>query len=364
MNEQPSPHDSLPANILVIDDDPINFDVIETKLDPENYQLSYAASGDEGFELLKSIQPDVILLDMMMPGMTGIEFCHKFKQSPAFAHIPVIMVTALTTKEDLAKCLEAGADDFVSKPVDTLELRSRVRSMLRIKQQYDALQKTLQLREDLTRMIVHDLRTPLSVIVFAAEMLKLPNISLDRQHQKIDQILTAGQQLQSMIDTLLLMAKLESGKLLLQRTPVDLRAICDSVLKDIEPIASQKQVKLISNLPPVGGIIEVDINLLHRVLDNLLSNAIKFSPRGSEIQIIAEYLNSGKARIQVTDQGPGIPPELHDSIFQKYEVGNLMKNVSQIGLGLAFCKLAIEAHGGIIEVANQQPQGAIFVLEF
>ena len=129
-------------SILVIDDEPDNFDVIDTLLDNAGYQLNYASNGQQALDLLQWFQPDLILLDVMMPNMSGIEFCQRFKANPCWQHIPVIMVTALTHKEDLSKCLTAGADDFISKPVNSLELRARVRSMLRIKQQYDALQET------------------------------------------------------------------------------------------------------------------------------------------------------------------------------------------------------------------------------
>ncbi len=129
--------------ILIIDDEPDNFDVIDTLLDNQGYELSYVNNGKQALELLAYFQPDVILLDVMMPEMNGIEFCQKFKSNSHWKHIPVIIVTALFSKEDLSQCLLAGADDFISKPINGLELRSRMRSMLRIKQQYDACQKTI-----------------------------------------------------------------------------------------------------------------------------------------------------------------------------------------------------------------------------
>ncbi|MBD2418793.1 hybrid sensor histidine kinase/response regulator [Anabaena cylindrica FACHB-243] len=349
--------------ILVIDDEPDNFDVIDALLDNEGYALSYVANGQQALDLMAFFQPDVILLDVMMPQMNGIQFCEKFKSNSQWKHIPVIMVTALTAKEDLSQCMAVGADDFISKPVNGMELRSRVRSMLRIKQQYDALQETLHLREDLSNMIVHDLRNPLTSIILAAEMLRISHLPPERQFQKSSQIIAAAQQLRSMIDSLLLLAKLDSGKLILQRTDVDLYELCVAAITDIEPSVIQKNIKLISDLPQPGGSISLDANLFRRVLDNLLSNAIKFTHPHSEIIVHADYPAPGKAKIQVFDSGPGVKEELREVIFEKYEIGTFNKAASQIGLGLAFCKMTVEAHGGNIKVESNQPAGAIFTIE-
>lgn len=138
--------DSKQHSILVIDDEERVFDVIEGLLIREGYQLTYASSGPAAIQQMDALQPDVILLDVMMPQMDGIEACRQIKANPNWKHIPIIIVTALTSKADLARSLEAGADDFISKPINSLELRARVRSMLRIKIQYDALTATLRLR--------------------------------------------------------------------------------------------------------------------------------------------------------------------------------------------------------------------------
>jgi signal transduction histidine kinase len=352
------------AKILVVDDEFDNFNVIQTLLHYENYQLDYAKNAILALEQLKSKPPDVILLDIMMPEMDGITFCQILRADSNWQHIPIIVITALTAKEDMARCLSAGANDFISKPVNSLELRARVRSMLRIKQQYDALQATLQFRQELADMIVHDLRTPLANILLAAEMLHHSGgLALNSQRQKVDYILTCGQQLQGLIDNLLLMAKIESEKLILQPTEVDLHTMCTQALSRVEAIASQKDLNLVSDLPEPGKTIIADASLLSRILDNLLSNAIKFAPVKSQITLSASYPMVGRARIRVADNGPGIPKEARHCIFEKFVTGTWAKHVSQIGLGLAFCRLAIEAHGGKIWVDSNQPRGAIFTVE-
>jgi two-component system, sensor histidine kinase and response regulator len=351
--------DTQPS-ILVIDDEPDNFDVVETLLDRENYQLHYAPSGQQALTRLSSFQPDLILLDVMMPDLDGMQVCQRIKADPKWQSVPIIMVTALTAKEDLARCLAVGADDFISKPLNSVELRARVHSMLRMKQQYDSLQVLLKLREDMVNMIVHDLRNPLASIVLGAEILRFPGLSPEQQQAKVAQILLAGQQLQSLIDSLLIMAKLESGKMVLHYTQVDLYSICMSALADVEAIAKQKNLTLIRELPPPGGIVKADAVIFRRVLDNLLSNAIKFSPSKSQVTLRAEYLPTVGAKVQVADAGPGISEDLRKIIFEKYEIGTRMPEASQIGLGLAFCKMAIEAHGGTITIEDNYPKGSIF----
>jgi signal transduction histidine kinase len=318
---------------------------------------------------LEQNQPDIVLLDVMMPDMNGLEVCRRIKTSQVWQHIPVIMVTALNSKEDLAQCLDAGADDFVGKPVNGLELRARIRSMLRIKRQYDAVESllrsreaSLQLREDMANMVVHDLRNPLTSIILGCEVLRLTELQ-DRQLQKVDQIRIAGKRLQSLIDSLLMMAKLEAGKMLLNRTEIDLSTLVEEVITDFQEIATQHRIEIIRRIPEARKLFYVDAALLRRVLDNLLSNAIKFSPSQSQVIFAVTYPTETQVKIQVIDQGRGVSEELRQQIFEKYEVGNIVSGVTQTGLGLAFCKLAIDAHSGTIAVENQQPQGAVFTVE-
>jgi len=353
MGKQPS--------LLIVDDELDNFDVLETLLIREDYHLHYAKNGIAALAFMASSPPDAILLDVMMPEMDGIEVCQRIKSNPHWNHVPIIMVTALTAKEDLARCLDAGADDFISKPVNGQELRARIRSMLRIKQQHDNLQCIMQLREDMVNMMVHDLRTPLAIILMAAYILKMPDRSTEELDKNVERIEQAGYQLQSQIDSLLLMAKLESGTMALHRTTIDLRDLCTAAVEEFEGIASQRGITLIAKLPAQGYPVSVDANIFRRIIDNLLSNAIKFSRVDSDVILEAESLElTGKALIRVKDSGFGVNAAVKQSIFEKFEIGTFLENVPQIGLGLAFCRMAIEAHGGKITVEDNIPHGAIF----
>ena len=348
-------------SVLIIDDEPDNFDVLETLLNDRDYQLYYAASGQDAIASLDIFDPDLILLDVMMPGIDGIEVCRQIKAMSKWQAVPIVMVTALNSKSDLAHCLTAGADDFISKPVNAIELRARVFSMLRIKHQYDHLQTLLKLREDMVKMVVHDLRNPLAGILLGLELLKSIEYPREKQQSKLTRIYSSAQELQVLIDDLLQISLLESGKIRLNYTEVDLCDLIHSVLSNFEAIAAQKKLSLVTQLPEAPTRkVSVDATMIHRTLDNLLSNAIKFSPSNSQIIVNLEFLTSGDAKIQVIDFGKGVPDQLRHNIFEKYEIGTLMPEISQIGLGLAFCKIVIEAHGGEISVSSNQPQGAIF----
>ncbi len=387
-------------SILVVDDEPRGFDVIEAQLYREGYNLTYASSGIEALSRLETIEPDVILLDVMMPQMDGIEVCRRLKSDANCKHIPIIMVTALSSKEDLARALDAGADDFLTKPVNGVELRARVRSMLRIKHQYDALQATLTLREDLSNMIVHDLRNPLTRIIASSSFL-LDDSDLEAEDlRSIELIASAGRQLNSMINDLLIQAKMQSGKMVLHRSAIDFNELITESLSEFKSVAQSKNIQLKSQLSETSSKISVDANLIRRLIDNLLSNAYKFSPKGSTITIQVDYLErrvegtekeedlsgdtsrnisvknfspaslnssavlpvSEQATIRVADQGFGISEDLKQRIFDKYEVGKLIQGVSQLGLGLAFCKMVVEAHSGKIWVEDNQPRGSVFIV--
>ncbi len=174
------------ASVLIIDDQPDNFDVIETFLSKEDYQLHYAANGQEAIATLDIFKPDLILLDIMMPGMDGIEFCQQIKAIPQWEAVPIIVVTALTTKTALAECLSAGADDFISKPVNSLELTARVRSMLRIRQQYHQL-TTFNARLEAT---VQQRTNQLQTMIFQDGLTALPSRKF--LLQKLTEILKSG----------------------------------------------------------------------------------------------------------------------------------------------------------------------------
>ena len=365
------------STILIVDDDPTARRMLQALLSREGYDLALAANGPEALARLDELAPDAILLDVMMPGMDGFQVCRRLKADERWRHIPIILVTALATKEDLVRGLDAGADEFLSKPVNDFELRARVRSMLRIKKQYDELEATLHLREDLARMTMHDMGTFLTSITLLTELLLkrstiAPDTIAPEYVEEIEEIQTHVQRLNSLLNDMLIVAKMEAGKLILNRSAVDVNQLVLEVEKNHSVIAQTRGIDLVIDLPEASRQIPLDANLFQRVLDNLIANALKFSPAESTVTLRIEYpeaetasqLQEPRVRIQVLDEGPGIPEDHRDRVFDKFEIVALKREgVSQFGLGLAFCKMVVEAHDGQIFVGANEPRGAVFTVE-
>lgn len=353
---------TMQPSILVIDDEPDNFEVIEALLSESDYKLYYVANGQDITKTLELCQPDLILLDVMMPGIDGLEVCQQIKALPKWQCIPIMMITALTGHTHLANCLAVGADDFISKPVSGVELRARARSLLRIKHQYDELQNLLKFRDDMVKMTVHDLRQPLTNILLGVKMLMHPQFPEKQKVKKLDTIYEAAERLQVLIDDILQLSLFESGRIQLERTEVDLVHLLESVTQSFIDSAAQKKQSLSLELPTTTQSVNIsaDTAILRRALDNLVANAIKFSREKREIKLELDAPDAGIVKIRVIDAGLGVPPEMKQKIFERYEVGTLMPEISQLGLGLAFCKMVIEAHDGSICVKDNQPQGSIF----
>ena len=358
--------------VLIVDDEPIACDMMAGFLVPDGYDLVIAHTGPEALARIEKHPPDVVLLDVMMPEMDGFDVCLRLKGDKRWRHIPIILVTALGGKDNLVRGFDAGADDFVYKPVDNIELRARVRSLMRIKEQYDELEDMLTLREDMTHMIVHDIRTPLTAILGLSELLLVRSALSPVDSKDIKAIQIQAYRLNAFLNDMLILAKLEAERLILNRSMVDINQLLSHVKDSYDVVAQSKRIKLVTNLPAQPQQILLDANLFQRVLENLLSNALKYSPIESTITLRVEYpgaktmLHSSvpRARIEIIDEGPGISEENRERIFDKFEIVKLKEpGEMQMGLGLAFCKMVVEAHGGYIFVKPNQATGSIFTIE-
>lgn len=358
-----------PGSVLIVDDEPMAHDVIEGLLFKDGYNLSFATNGVEALDYLNKFVPDVILLDVMMPGMDGLEVCRVLKSDERWQHVPVILVTAMGSREDVAAGFEAGANDFLTKPVNEVELRARVRSMMRIKQQYDKLEANLHLREDMAHMLVHDVRSPLSVILGYSELLMLKAKNIPECLDELNEIRAQARRLDSFLNDMLMLAKIEADQPILNCSLIEVNQLVEKVAKAHRIVADSKNIELISALPVESPQVLLDPNLVQRMLDNLVSNALKFSPPHTTVTLRVEAYVQPEAdenhvRIQVVDQGSGIAPEYRERIFDKYEIVTLkQEGIPQVGLGLAFCKMVTEAHNGRIYVEANQPVGSIFTVE-
>jgi signal transduction histidine kinase len=359
------------SKVLIVDDEIKNIKLLKGILYSENYIIYEALNGEAAINLVHDIGPDLVLLDVMMPGLSGFEVCRRLKHDEKTKSIPIMMVTALREKKHRLKAMKSGADDFLSKPVDSTEVVVRVKSLLRIKSYYDEISfnyeeiaakndKLLELekiKDGLVHMIVHDLRNPLAALTGYLDLALLdkPNLS-ERQIQCLHNSLESCQELNEMISGLLDIYRMEEGNMQLNLETAALESLIDESIQQFFIRAAEKQITIAYDRADQEYSISVDRRLLKRVFANLMNNAIRHTPTGGKINISVESdQENGSLRIEIRDNGIGLAPEYHQRVFDKFEQVKRIKPgnaVSASGLGLAFCKLAVEAHGGKIWVES------------
>ena len=355
------------GRILVADDEAKNRKLLRDILEAQGHQVTLAEDGQQALEHALSNPPDVILLDVMMPKLNGYEVCAQLRKDSRTAQLPILMITALKDRNDRLKGIQAGANDFLTKPVDAAEIRLRVKNAVFAKHLYDKVQddnarlRALEtLRDNLTHMIVHDMRSPLTIISGYYELLLMEK---DQFSPDQLQVIAMGQnscrELIEMVSSLLDVSRMEAGQMPLNQVSCDVREIAQAAAESVAVLAQKKTLTL--HVTGVSANGDVDRDIIHRIFVNLLGNAIKFSPEGGTIGI--GISSAGEAvRVTVTDQGHGIPPEYHQRIFEKFgQVESCKENQKySTGIGLTFCKLAVEAHGGKIGVESEVGQGSTF----
>ncbi|MGF1523022.1 MAG: response regulator [Leptolyngbyaceae cyanobacterium] len=347
-------------SILIVDDEVINFDVIEAMLSSQDYQLNYVDTGQEAINSLSLFQPDLILLDVMMPGMDGIATCRHIKAMENWRPVPIIMVTALNTKDDLARCLNAGADDFISKPINRVELRARVEAMLRIKQQYDDLQALLALRENMVDMIIHDLKAPLQSTLSGLELLEQETITPAKQQVILDTTYASAQTLETLIDSLLKTALIEAGKLRLDRTEANLYDLIQSIMPTLTSKAAEKSQSLTIELPErMIKSIMIDVGMICQALEKLVTGMLRLVAENSHITIKLDEPNMNEFIICIIDTESDSADSLEQILFGKSAADPVLPAIAQLASGLTFCKRVIEAHGGRMGIQKSNPKGVM-----
>jgi signal transduction histidine kinase len=359
------------GRILAVDDTRDNLILVRTLLESEGYKIDLVSDGATALQKVAQSPPDLILLDVMMPGMDGYEVTRRIRNCPDLNYIPILLITAFH-ESSVVEGLDAGADDFIRKPFDTDELLARVRSLLRLKHSIDEQQKMTRQREDFVSRLTHDLRTPL---VAADRMLALfqqetfCKISPEMK-QAIAVMIRSNQNLMQMVNTLLEVYRFEAGKKTLNLDNCDLKEIAQEVISELAPLAIEKNLTLkldTHKLNQVGknpGIIIADKLEIRRVLNNLIGNAIKFTDTGGIEILIFETLPTNteaiEVVIEVADTGYGILPEDQATIFERFRQGRNKRSGS--GLGLHLSQRIVEAHGGKIELFSELGKGSVFTI--
>lgn len=363
------PESKPQENILIVDDTPQNVDTMIGFL-AHLYNIQVATHGQRALEIAATRpQPDLILLDIMMPGMDGYETCRRLKADKRTRAIPVIFVTAMEAMENECEGFDAGAVDYIQKPVSAPILLARVATHLRVHRQqvelacsYASLKDAESMRDSLMNMIIHDMRSPLMSISLGIEILSenLPKDDPDRKYASM--ATNATRTLNEMACSLLDIHRMEEGKLELRRSTCDLRELAATAVEEMKGSAEILNVTL--DLSGANTPVFADKSLLHRVFLNLISNALKFTPWGEQVDIKILERN-GHARVEISDKGPGISPAYHQTIFEKFGQVEMRQNKEQhsTGLGLTFCKLVTKAHGGKIGVESEPGHGATFWFE-
>lgn len=356
--------------ILIVDDVMSNVLLLKVLLTNEKFAIATASNGRQALEQVEKENPDLVLLDVMMPDMSGFEVAQHLKSNPNTADIPIIFLTALNSTADIVKGFQVGANDFISKPFNKEELIIRVTHQISlvaakrlILSKTEELQRTIAGRDKLYSVIAHDLRSPMGSIKMVLNMLIL-NLPSEKIGAEMYELLTMANQTTedvfSLLDNLLKWTKSQIGKLNVVYQDVNLVEVTDGVIEIFSMVASLKKIR-IHEMKPEKMMVNADIDMLKTVVRNLLSNAIKFSKENSEVLVKMEEVD-GMAVVSVQDYGCGISEEgqkklLHtDTHFSTFGTNNEEGS----GLGLLLCKDFVVKNGGKLWFTSKEGEGSIF----
>ncbi len=367
--------------ILIVEDSQENMDLLVYFLHPQGYEIISVYDGLSALQKVEEEHPDIILLDIMLPKMDGYEVCGRLKKDPETKFIPIIMLTALKELKDKVRALEVGADDFLTKPFENIELLARVKSLLRLKEYHDELQsKNLELaekneslmrmdrfKEDLTNLIIHDMKNPLFVIqgnlqMMSMSMENVPPEILKKYAQRIER---SSQQLLRMVVNLLDISRIEEGTIDLKNDHANINEIIDKIIERIKDYPENKNkeilVDLDSNLPE----LTIDRSVMGRVFENLINFSITNLVDEGKVTITTAAVDDNRIQFVTHDNGTQIPKNYHDKIFEKFSQTEIKDSGYRVdrALGLTFCKMAVEAHKGSMWLDLENKVGNKFIIE-
>jgi two-component system sensor histidine kinase/response regulator len=354
------PMNQLAGRLLVVDDNDLNREMLSRRLQRRGFEVVMAADGYQAMEQVENENFDLVLLDIMMPGISGLEVLENLRKRHTAAELPVIMATAKTQSEDIVSALNLGANDYVTKPIDFGVLLARVDTHLKLKNLF-------KLKDDFLSMASHDLKNPLFVIVCQAYLIatKVPVGApmTEEAMEMLDKIGIHAKNMQKIIADFLDFQAVEDGHLKLNQTPLDLAELGNRVVDNFQPYAAEKQIELSFQncTPEQEAIIYGDSGRLEQVVQNLVGNALKFNPASGKVSVEI-HCRSRKIDFIVRDTGPGLSPQDLDRVFIQF--GKLSRrptgNETSSGLGLAICKKLIDLHEGEIGARNNPEGGACF----
>ncbi|MCP4213782.1 MAG: hybrid sensor histidine kinase/response regulator [bacterium] len=342
--------------IFVAEDLPGNLQVLCGMLLKEKYKIAAAGDGIQALEMIPDVQPDLILLDVMMPGLNGFEVCKKLKQNPKTKDIPIIFLTAKAETEDVIKGFELGAVDYVTKPFNGAELLSRVKTHLELELARDELKELNATKDKFFSIIAHDLKNPLQNSILYSDTLQgqYDHCNDEQRKKYIDKFCTSTHRISALLENLLEWARSQKGIIQPHPESIRVRPLVEECIALSQDNADKKKISLTA---AVDGEISVyaDKNMLITVIRNLISNAAKFTNPGGRVTVEAAAGTDNTVDINVIDNGVGIQPPDIPNLFrldvQKTTPGTAKETGT--GLGLILCKEFVENNNGSITVTSQ-----------
>ena len=372
---------ATPKKILIVEDNQENSDLLVFFLKPKGYDIRTATDGLKALEAVTEEKPDLVLLDIMLPRMNGFEVCETLKKDEHTKTIPILMITALRDLKDKIKALEVGADDFITKPFENVELLARVKSLLRLKEFHDELvqknkelqdkNKTLvrmdKFKEELINLIVHDMKNPLFVIQGNLQMMamNLGQSAGENITKYTNRIERSSQQLLRMVVNLLDISRFEEGRLELKKDLTDFNKLVVEIANRVKEYPENSNKELIINADNSMPEMFFDKSIIERVIENMVNFATNNTSDGGQVQIQTRMLEDGRLQFSIHDNGTQIPKKYQEKIFEKYsqtEIKNAGYRVER-ALGLTFCKMAVDAHHGKMWMDLDNPVGNKFIIQ-
>ena len=346
----------MPDTILIVDDTPANLSVLAECLSTAGYSLMVAEDGEEALSQTKLTCPSLILLDIMMPGIDGFETCRRLKTADATRDIPVIFMTALADTAEKVRAFNAGAVDYITKPIQHAEALARINTHLTLCLLRRELEKELALKQKFMRIAAHDLRNPLCLILMAGAQARRKNAppAIAEQLENID---FSARQMQSIIDTFLNVQKPGTGR-------VNLNVLAQAVVSQNEPAAQNKGISLRLEAAEPLPVVSTEAGHAYQALTNYVSNAVKFLSPGNHI-IVRTHAREKSVRIEVQDDGPGVPASERRALFTEYVRLSVRPTAGEesTGLGLSIVKQLIESQGGAVGADFPAEGGSVFWFE-
>jgi signal transduction histidine kinase len=363
------------AVVLVADDDVVHRLLMRESLEVAGFIVHEAGDGLEALDLLDRLHPELMFLDAMMPRVDGFAACVETRKRPHGAHVPVLMVTGLDDVSSIDRAYQAGATDFITKPINWPLFNHRARFLLRFGRTQRALHEAMEKAEAASRAkteflatMSHELRTPLNAIIGFSEVLKrelLGPLGQDRYREYAKDINESGAHLLSLISDILEYSKSESGKLRLVESEVDLNQMVANVIRQQGPRAEVAGISLHRDGVEQPIRIRGDERKLRQVLMNLVSNAVKFTPMGGEVRVGLSRDEEGHVLLRVIDTGIGIAAEDMPKVFTAFgQIDNAWsRRYEGTGLGIPLAKAMIELHDGALTIASNVGSGTIVTVK-